>query len=64
LCVWSKEGIGHATLSGLKNLYFENNVLKSKYYAEKEIHILSFTFYTLLKLYNTIEFKKLFDIIN
>lgn len=64
LCVWSNDGIGHATMSGLKNLYFENNILKSKYYSDKEVHILSFTFYTLIKLYNTDEFKNIFYMIN
>ena len=50
LAVWSKVGNSHATESGLNNLYLDNNVLKSKIYPDKKIHILSFTFFTLKKL--------------
>ena len=41
-----------ARWSGLKNLYLENNVLKTKLYPDKNIHILSFTFPSLVKLYD------------
>lgn len=60
LAVWSKVGNSHATESGLNNLYLDNNVLKSKIYPDKKIHILSFTFFTLKKLYNSQKFKQLF----
>lgn len=60
LGVWSINGNTHATQSGLDNLYLNNNMLKSKYYPGKSIHILSFTFFTLNKLYNSKKFKKLF----
>ena len=29
------------------NLYLDNNILRSKFYENKEIHIVSFTFFTL-----------------
>lgn len=61
LAIWSKNGNTHATLHGLNNLYIENNILKSKYYPNKNINILSFTFNTLKKLYNTNKFKELFS---
>jgi len=60
LAVWNKEGNAHPNMNGLKNLYYENNILKSKFYSEKEIHILSFTFDRLKVLYNHDVFKKLF----
>ena len=50
LTIWSKEGDAHPNIDGLINLYRENNVLKSKYYPDKDIHILSFTFYRLREL--------------
>lgn len=60
LSIWSREGNIHATESGLNNLYLENNMLKSKFYPDKSIHILSFTFNTLKKLNNSEKFKKIF----
>ena len=60
LSIWSKQGNTHATKLGLDNLYLDNNILKSKFYPDKNIHILSFTFYTLIILYELPEFKKLF----
>ena len=63
LTVWSKIGNTHATTEGLKNLYVENNILKSKYYPEKDIHIVSFTFYTLQQISNLPIFKEKFNYI-
>jgi len=60
LSIWSREGNTHATESGLNNLYLENNMLKSKLYPDKKIHILSFTFNTLKKLNNSEKFKEIF----
>jgi len=60
LAVWSKIGNTHASQSGLNYLYLDNNLLKSKFYPDKSIHILSFTFYTLINIYNLEKFKKLF----
>lgn len=61
LSVWSKIGNTHATADGLNNLYYEHNKLRSKYYNDKEIHILSFTFNSLKPLYKSCVFKQLFD---
>jgi hypothetical protein len=60
LALWHPDGNTHATLYGLNNLYYDNNSLKSKFYPDKEIHMISFTFDTLKTLYNTIKFKELF----
>ena len=60
LAIWSARGDTHATESGLNNLYLDNNILKSKIYPDKNIHILSFTFNSLKTLYNLQKFKQLF----
>ena len=60
LAIWSINGNTHATQSGIDNLYLDNNMLKSKFYPDKSIHILSFTFDSLKKLYNSEKFKQLF----
>ena len=60
LCIWDPNGNTHANLNGLNNLYYENKLLKSNFYSDKEIHIVSFTFYTLKQLYNTKKFQELF----
>lgn len=60
LAVWSKQGNTHATLNGLHNLFLENNTLKSMLYPTKEVHILSFTFFTIKKMFNLSKFKQLF----
>ena len=57
LSVWNLKGNTHANIDGLKNLYYDNEILKSKFYPTKDIHILSFTFNTLRQLYNKNEFK-------
>jgi hypothetical protein len=62
LGIWSNDPniIKHANIEGLNNLYYENNVLKTNYYPDKEIHFVMFTFYTLNEFKNSHEFKKLF----
>jgi hypothetical protein len=60
LAIWDPQGNTHPNLNGLNNLYYENNTLKSRFYPDKEIHIISFTFDTLKQLYNTDKFKELF----
>lgn len=60
LSIWSRKGNTHANTSGLNNLYVDNNSLRSKFYPDKSIHILSFTFNTLKKLNNSKKFKELF----
>ena len=61
LCIWSKNGNTHATIDGLKQLYYDDKILRSRIYPNKEIHILSFTFDTLKTLWNTEEFNMLFN---
>jgi hypothetical protein len=60
LAIWDPQGNTHPNLNGLNNLYYENNTFKSRFYPDKEIHIISFTFDTLKQLYNTNKFKELF----
>jgi hypothetical protein len=61
LAVWcEKNNRSHATIDGLNNLYIENQILKSKYHMDKEIHIVSFTFFTLMKIKNNKYFEKIF----
>lgn len=60
LSVWSKGGNTHASLDGLRNLFFDNKVLKSNYEKDKQIHILSFTMETMKNLMYKDEFNKLF----
>ena len=58
--MWSYDGDKHANLNGLNNLYYENKLLKSNFFPNKEIHIVSFTFDTIKQLYNTKKFQELF----
>ena len=60
LGIWSKDYHTHATIEGLKDLYYSDGLLYSNYYPNKEIHIVSFTFMTLQKLWDTPQFIKLF----
>lgn len=60
LCVWDDKHDAHPNIEGLENLYYDNSTLRSKYFPEKEIHILSFTFDTLKKLWDTKKFLELF----
>ena len=50
-----------SNLEGLNNMYNQNNILRTNYYPEKEIHFVMFTFYTLNEIKNSDEFKKLFE---
>lgn len=60
LSVWNKNSNSHPCSESLNNLYLDNNVLKTTIYPNKNIHILSLTFYTLLKIQNVQKFKELF----
>jgi hypothetical protein len=60
LCIWSKNGNTYANVDGINNLYIDNNKLRSNFYPNKEVHILSFTFDSLKKLYGLNKFKQLF----
>lgn len=62
LAIWDKNGNTHATLEGLYNLYLEDNKLKSKFYENKEIHIVSFTFFTLNEIKKNNNFNKIFNL--
>ena len=61
LCVWKENGEGHASKYGLNNMYIESDKLKSRFYKDKDIDIVSFTFNTLKILFNEQKFKELFD---
>jgi hypothetical protein len=50
----------HSNIEGLNNMYYENNILKTNYYPDKELHFAMFTFYTLNELKKTDKFKNLF----
>lgn len=60
LAIWDKKGTSHANMNGFNNLYYENNILRSKFYENKEIHIISFTFPTLLNIWSKPKFKLMF----
>ena len=60
LGVWDPKTKTHATLLGLKNIYVKDGIYYTKLIENKPIHILSFTFMTLRKLWNTPQFKTLF----
>jgi len=60
LSQWDINNQTHACYNGLEKMYLENNILKTKFDNSKEIHIVSFTFYSLKTLYNILLFKKLF----
>ena len=61
LAIWDKNGNTHANINGLNNMYYECDKLKSHFYPEREIHIVSFTFNTLKMLIHTPKFKELFN---
>ena len=64
LSVWEdpkKNKSNHGDIEGIKQLYKEKGVLKTKYYPECDIHLISLTFYVLNKIRKKDEFKKIFD---
>jgi hypothetical protein len=62
LGIWSNDENKnkHPNVNSLENMYYENNILKTKYYPDKEIHFFMLTFYTLNKIKHSSQFKKLF----
>lgn len=61
ISIWgNKNEAKHANINGLNNLYVENEILKSKFHNNKHIHIVSFTFNTLIKIKDNKYFKELF----
>ena len=62
LSIWcERDKAAHANMAGLNNLYIEDKKLKSTYHNEKEIHIISFTFDSLLIIRNNTVFQKIFN---
>ena len=64
LGVWEDPNLkkpNQGDIQGLKKLYKKDNVFKTKYYPNYDIHIISLTFFTLNKIRNNKEFKHLFD---
>jgi hypothetical protein len=59
LCVWSPTGDTHATMAGLCEFYVRDGKLFSHLYPDREIHIVSFTFMTMKKLWHTLPFQSL-----
>lgn len=59
LSIWHPNGNTHASKQGLENMFWKNNNLKSKYYSNKDIHIVSFTFITLKQLRNFNKFNEI-----
>ena len=59
LAVWAEAGNTHATGEGLVNLHRKNNFLESTYYPGKRIHILSFTFDSLKRIWDSSEFNEI-----
>jgi hypothetical protein len=49
-------------IEGIKQLYKEKGVLKTKYYPSYDIHIVSLTFYVLNKIKHHKNFKKILDL--
>jgi hypothetical protein len=61
LSIWDYSGYGHANIIGLNNLYYDKDgKLRSNYFANKEIHLVSFTFKTLIQLNQSEAFNMLF----
>ena len=60
LGAWGNVGKIHPTIHGLNNLYYDNKKLRTTFYKEKEIHILSFTFFSIKNMYNNKKFEDLF----
>lgn len=62
LSIWTDlENYQHPNLRGLNNLYRDkNNILRTKFDVNKEIHIVSFTFFTLNMLKDKPQFNKVF----
>ncbi len=63
LGIWSNDiyNSKHVNIDALNNLYFDNHILKTNYYPEKEIHIITLTFcsFTLNNFKENINFKNL-----
>lgn len=58
--VWDTQGITFATQNGINNLLYSDNKLYTNLHPGKEIHFVSFTFYSLQKVWNSKKFIQLF----
>ena len=54
----------HVNVEGFNNLYKENNIIRTKYYPDKEIHILMFTFNSFIENDYNYKLKELFEFLN
>lgn len=63
LGVWDKSSKTHATENGLNNIFYNTltNTYQSKLHPNKNIDIISFTFITLIQLWNKPQFNKIFE---
>ena len=60
LAQWNINEMKHPYLEGLEKMYFKDNILRTRENTLKEIHFVTFTFYTFNNLYNTNIFKNIF----
>ncbi len=60
LAQWNINEMKHPYLEGLEKMYFKNDILRTQENTLKEIHFVTFTFYTFNNLYNTNIFKNIF----
>ena len=64
LAVWEnpkKNKHSHGDIEGIENLFRKNGVLKTKYYPNYDIHILSITFFAYNRIKNNKKFKNLLN---
>lgn len=60
LAIWAEDGQAHPNEHGLNNLYYKNSILKSNFYPNNEIYIVSFVFNNLKQLWHKKKFNELF----
>jgi len=62
---WRDRSISkHVNIDGFNNLYKDNNIIRTKYYPDKEIHILMFTFNSFIENDYSYKLKELFNFLN
>lgn len=54
----------HVNIDAFNNLYKENNIIRTRYYPNKEIHILMFTFNSFIENDYNYKLKELFEFLN
>lgn len=60
LSIWGMNYDARPSIEGLEQMYYDDNILRSKVCSEKEIHIVSFVFTELKKVINNEKFRELF----